>query len=117
MTSRLIKPGEVVAFEKERWFSVEAWITTMRNLLANGARPVAVANHEIDGYLRVWAIIANSADGNLSVTNTVFFVRDVLSYPSISAEFPRMEYFECELFESTAIEPQNHPWFRPVRSS
>ena len=28
-----------------------------------------------------------------------------------------MEYFECELFESTGIEPQNHPWLRPVRSS
>jgi Ni,Fe-hydrogenase III large subunit len=117
MTSRFIKPGEVVAFEKERWFGVQEWITTMRELLANGARPVALANHEIDGYLRVWAAMADSADGNLSITNTVFFVKDVLSYPSISAEFPRMEYFECELFESTGIEPQNHPWLRPVRSS
>jgi Ni,Fe-hydrogenase III large subunit len=117
MTSRFIKPGEVVAFEKERWFSIGEWITTMRDLLANGARPVALANHEIDGDLRVWAVMANSADGNLSITNTVFFLKDVLSYPSISAEFPRMEYFECELFESTGIEPQNHPWLRPVRSS
>jgi len=117
MTPRLVKPGEVVAFEKERWFSVQEWITTMRELLANGARPVALANHEIDGYLRVWAVMADSAGGNLSITNTVFFLKDPLRYPSISAEFPRMEYFECELFENTGIEPENHPWLRPVRSS
>lgn len=117
MTSRRIKPGEVVVFEKERWFSVQEWIATMRELLATGARPVALADHEIDGYLRVWAVMADSTGGNLSITNTVFFAKDLLSYPSISTEFPRMEYFECELFENTGIKPENHPWLRPVRSS
>lgn len=117
MTSRLMKLGEVVAFEKERWFSVQEWTTAMRELLANGARPVALANHEIDGYLRVWAVMADFAGASLSITNTVFFVKDMPSYPSISAEFPRMEYFECELFENSGIEPENHPWLRPVRSS
>ncbi len=117
MTPRLIKPGEVVAFEKERWLSTEEWTATMRKLLTNGARPIALANHEIDSYLRVWAIMADSAGENLSLSNTVFFLKDVLSYSSISAEFPVMEYFECELFESTGIEPRNHPWLRPVRAS
>jgi len=26
-------------------------------------------------------------------------------------------YFECELYEQTGIEPEGHPWLRPVRSS
>ena len=116
MTWRRIKPGEVVFFEKERWLDVQEWTAAMRELLATGARPVALADHSMDSYRRVWAVMADSSGGNLSITNTVFFEKDLPSYPSISTEFPRMEYFECELFENTGIQPENHPWLRPVRS-
>jgi Ni,Fe-hydrogenase III large subunit len=27
-----------------------------------------------------------------------------------------MNYFECELYEQTGIEPERHPWLRPVRT-
>jgi Ni,Fe-hydrogenase III large subunit len=28
-----------------------------------------------------------------------------------------MNYFECELYEQTGIEPERHPWLRPVRTA
>ncbi len=28
-----------------------------------------------------------------------------------------MNYFECELYEQTGIEPERHPWLRPVRGA
>jgi Ni,Fe-hydrogenase III large subunit len=28
-----------------------------------------------------------------------------------------MNYFECELYEQTGIEPEGHPWLRPVRAA
>jgi Ni,Fe-hydrogenase III large subunit len=28
-----------------------------------------------------------------------------------------MNYFECELYEQTGIEPERHPWLRPVRAA
>jgi Ni,Fe-hydrogenase III large subunit len=116
MTWREIKPLEVIRFDKERWFSVDEWLAATRELLASGARPVVLFKQETNDYQRVWTILAGRSAGQLCITNTVFFLKDRLAYPSLSADFPCMNYFECELYEQTGIEPDGHPWLRPVRS-
>jgi Ni,Fe-hydrogenase III large subunit len=116
MTWREIKPLELIRFDEERWFSVDEWLAATRELLASGARPVALFRQETNDYQRVWTIFAGRPTGQLCITNTVFFLKDRLAYPSLSADFPCMNYFECELYERTGIKPDGHPWLRPVRS-
>jgi Ni,Fe-hydrogenase III large subunit len=116
MTWREIKPLDLIRFDKERRFSIDEWVAATRELLASGARPVALFSQETNDYQRVWTILAGRSAGQLCITNTVFFVKDRLAYPSLSADFPCMNYFECELYEQTGIEPDGHPWLRPVRS-
>jgi len=117
MKWRTAQPLELIYFDAEPRFSVEEWIAATRELLANGARPVAMfCQEEQGGGQRVWTVLA-SATGGLCLTNTVFPPGEKRSYPTLSVDFPSMNYFECELYEETNIEPEGHPWLRPVRSA
>lgn len=115
MKWREIQPLELISFVQEPRFSVEDWITGVRELLANGARPVAMfCQEEQDGGRRVWTVLAPPV-GGLCLTNTVFPPGEKRSYPTFSFDFPPLNYFECELYEQAGIEPEGHPWRRPVR--
>jgi Ni,Fe-hydrogenase III large subunit len=37
------------------------------------------------------------------------------SYPSLTTELPQAQAFERELFEDHAVEPEGHPWLKPLR--
>jgi Ni,Fe-hydrogenase III large subunit len=117
MKWRTAQPLELIHFVEEPRFSVDDWIAAMRELLSNGARPVAMfCQDEQGGGQRVWTALASPA-GGLCLTNTVFPLNEKRSYPTLSVDFPSMNCFECELYEQTGIEPEGHPRLRPVRSA
>ena len=116
MTRRITRPLELIQFEKEPWSTLEEWLAATRELLGSGARPVMLFGQNKNGACRVWAIFAPQSASQLCVTNTVFQSGEPRAYPSFAADFPCMNYFECELYEQTGIEPEGHPWLRPVRS-
>jgi len=37
------------------------------------------------------------------------------SYPSLTRDFPAAQIFERELWEQTGLQPDGHPWLKPVR--
>lgn len=115
MTCRKVRPLEWIDFESEPRLSVEDWLNASRELLADGAHPVALFGHEKNGCLRVWSVFAGRSAGRLFVTNTWFSLEDRRIYPAFSRDFLSMEYFECELYEQTGLLPAGHPWLRPVR--
>ena len=117
MKWRTTKPLQLIHFDQEPRTSVEEWLAATRELLANGARPITMFAQKTDDQQRLWAVFADRAASNLCVTNTVFLDGERSAFPSLSADFPCMNYFECELYEQTGIEPEGHPWLRPVRSS
>jgi len=118
MKWRTAQPLELIHFDVEPRFSIEDWLAAMRELLANGARPVAMfCQHEPGGGQRVWTALASYPASGLCLTNTVFPPGEKPAYPTLSVDFPSMNYFECELYEQTGIEPEGHPWLRPVRSA
>jgi len=117
MKWRAIQPLELVHFLEEPRLSIEDWLAATRELLANGARPVAMfCQEEPGGSRRVWTVLVSPSDGHC-LTNTVFSPGEKFSYPAFSADFPSMSHFECELYEQSGIEPASHPGLRPVRSA
>ena len=117
MKWRTIQPLELVHFADEPRLNVEDWIAATRELLTNGARPVAMfCQAEPGDNRRVWTALASPSDG-LCLANTTFPPGERRSYPAFSVDFPSMAYFECELYERTGIEPEGHPRLRPVRSA
>jgi Ni,Fe-hydrogenase III large subunit len=116
MSGRSMKALEIVDFEKESPLSISEWLTTTRQLLAGGARPVSVFSQRTKEYDRVWIALAPVSADRLYLTNTVFGARDRRIYDALSYDIAGMNYFECELYEQTGIEPERHPWLRPVRT-
>lgn len=91
-----------------------AWRSAAHALLAAGARPVIWVHQPASEGCRVRAIFAGEAPAGIHVVDG-FFPASQRAYPSLAAEFPAVEYFECEMYEASGIEPQGHPWLRPVR--
>ena len=64
-----------------------------------------------EGETRLLAAIANDAQGDIAVCSTA--VKD--AYPALTPDCPAAHHFEREIREQYGIEPQGHPWLKPVR--
>jgi Ni,Fe-hydrogenase III large subunit len=117
VNSRTIKPLELINFDTEPPHSLRDWLTGTRELLLGGARPVAVFSQPSGTDIRVWMAFASAQSAQLCLTNTLFLPTQRKAYAAFSYDAPCMNYFECELYEQTGIEPERHPWLRPVRTA
>lgn len=61
---------------------------------------------------KLFAILANSNEGDLKVISTS--VKN--SYPTLTPLCKQVHLFEREIFEQHQIMPEGHPWLKPVRS-
>ena len=117
MSWRQMKVLDLIHVEKERSLTKRDWLAATRELLAGGARPVSVFSQRTNDDDRVWMAFAPASAGQLCLTNTVFSAKGRRAYGALSYNTPCMNYFECELYEQTGIEPERHPWLRPVRAA
>jgi len=63
------------------------------------------------GAVRLLAVFARDEHGELGATSARVDDR----YPALTPDCPEVHYFEREIAEQCAIEPQGHPDLRPVR--
>ncbi len=117
MSWHQMKALDLVHFERERPLSVRDWLAATRELLNGGARPVSLFSQQTNGDNRVWVAVAPASGAQLCLTNTVFAAKERRAYAALSYDISSMNYFECELYEQTGIEPERHPWLRPVRTA
>ncbi len=61
--------------------------------------------------LSLFAVLAETNRGNISVISAPV----LKSYPSLTLECPQVHLFEREMAEEWGIEPEGHPWLKPVR--
>ncbi len=80
--------------------------------ITDGGRIAALFARPLGGEsFRLFAVVAHSAAGTLSVCTT-----DVgKSYPALTPDCPQAHWFEREIAEQWGIEPQGHPWLKPIR--
>ncbi len=71
------------------------------------------AHHLSENRLRLFACIANDAQGNIQLLSSEIDKNDNLQ--AISAKVHALERFERELAENEGIQYQHHPWLKPVR--
>ncbi|HWC64763.1 MAG TPA: NADH-quinone oxidoreductase subunit C, partial [Thermoanaerobaculia bacterium] len=77
---------------------------------SRGARLVALFSP--DG-LEIVAAIAEDARGAVGLVRTRVSAGG--SYPALSSDLPQAQGFERELFEEHGIQPEGHPWLKPLR--
>ena len=116
MSRRAMKVLEAVDYEREPPVNIGEWLSSTRQFLTEGARPVCVFGQRVNDDNRVWIALAPPAAGELWLTNTMFAAKERQSYSAFSYDIACINYFECELYEETGIEPDRHGWLRPVRT-
>lgn len=66
--------------------------------------------HDRQG-IRVLAAVADDSRGDIRLCSA--FVAD--AYPALTPDCPPAHHFEREIHEQYGIEPEGHPWLKPVR--
>jgi len=61
--------------------------------------------------VRLSAVLANDADGQLALCSTEV----ANNYPALTPELPQAHWFEREIAEQWGVKPEGHPWLKPVR--
>jgi len=62
--------------------------------------------------VRLFAVLANDADGQLSLCSTEV----AGNYPSLAPDCAQANWFEREIAEQWGVVPEGHPWLKPIRS-
>lgn len=64
-----------------------------------------------NGETRLLAAIADDAQGEIALCSTVVGG----AYPALTPDCPAAHHFEREIHEQWGVDPQGHPWLKPVR--
>ena len=93
-----------VAFEEFRDAIVSA--------VQAGARLAALFGQPVtNGNVRLFAVLANDAEGQLTLCSTE--VAD--HYAALTPDCSQAHWFEREIAEQWGIKPEGHPWLKPIR--
>lgn len=77
----------------------------------DGCRIIALLGQPMMEGLRLYAVLADDRRGLIApITSDV-----QNSYPALTPECPQVHWFEREIFENWRVEPENHPWLKPIR--
>lgn len=91
---------------------IEPFRTEVLTAVGYGARLIALFGRTMqDHAVKVYALLAHDETGECHLLATL--VRD--RYPALTPECPQAHWFERELAEQFAVEPEGHPWLKPIR--
>lgn len=104
--------GEAVALAEIPGLSTAEFREQVLQACENNGRIAALFGQPIDSKtVRLYAVLANDAEGQLSLCSTV--VSD--GYPALTTDLPQAHWFEREIAEQWGIRPEGHPWLKPIR--
>ncbi|MBI1816652.1 MAG: NADH-quinone oxidoreductase subunit C [Deltaproteobacteria bacterium] len=79
--------------------------------VADGGRIAALFGRPVGERVGLVAVLAHHGSGTLSLCSAE--VGD--PYPSLTPDCPQAHWFERELAEQWNVQPQGHPWLKPIR--
>lgn len=95
-------------------FSVEELRHQTISKIQNGERLVQFFGDKTSEGVVLYVILADDNASRLYVASSKF--RGEKAYQSFTPEAPSAHMFEREFYEQFGIEPEGHPWLKPVRS-
>ena len=92
--------------------SFAAFRQTVIDLIKHGSRITALFGQpQPNKQVRLYAVLTHPEGSALSIAST-----DVdRSYPALTPDIPQAHRFERELAEEWGMQPEGHPWLKPVR--
>lgn len=112
MTFLRVTNGTAVACAKIPLVSMELFVAEVTGAVAAGGRLAALLGQpRPGGGADLYAVLAMDAESALWVGRT-----EVGStYPSLTQVCPQAHWFERDIAESCGVQPEGHPWLKPIR--
>jgi len=108
----LLSNGASVPWVEIPEWSGQAFVAMTAAELERGGRLAAWFGVPENSATRLVAVIAFDADNTLAVGRSAPLTK---SYPSLTLRHPQAHLFEREVWEQHGLEPEGHPWLKPVR--
>jgi Ni,Fe-hydrogenase III large subunit len=110
--SCLVRNGDPVALEDIPRLQAADFRERVLQACEAGARIAALFGQAADdGKVRLYAVLADDANGQLAWWSTVVADR----YPALTPACAQAHWFEREIAEQWGVRPEGHPWLKPVR--
>lgn len=78
----------------------------------SGARLVSLFAQPLDhSHAWLWGLLAHPSSGELSAAST--HVEN--TYAALTPDCPQAHWFEREIAEQCGVQPEGHPWLKPIR--
>jgi Ni,Fe-hydrogenase III large subunit len=111
-SSPLLRNGNAVALAAIPRVAPDEFRECVLHGCAHGGRIAALFGQPTpDGNVRLWAVLAREAEGQLTAWTTETADR----YPALTPACLQAHWFEREVAEQWGIEPVGHPWLKPIR--
>jgi len=110
--SLLLKNAQAVALSDVPVEAHDRFADTIKKALNTGGRLSSLfAFPEKKGQYRLLAAISRDCQKNIEVVSAYCEKK----YCSLTPEIPQAHWFEREIHEIHGIEPEGHPWLKPIR--
>jgi Ni,Fe-hydrogenase III large subunit len=110
--TNLLRNGDAVALAEIPNLDGADFREQVLQACENGARIAALFGQPSGtGGVRLFAVLANDADGQLTLCSTEVGDR----YPALTPACPQAHWFEREIAEQCGVHPEGHPWLKPIR--
>lgn len=110
---KTIKNGGTIFISDIPLFSEDDFFQTILDATDHGWRVASLFGTPQGDDVTLWCVLGYKVDGVIAVIRTS--VRD--RFPSLAVLCPQVQLFEREIREECGIEPEGHPWLKPVRFS
>jgi Ni,Fe-hydrogenase III large subunit len=103
--------GVAVPLSDVACLPLEDFRPALLNEVRRGGRVVALFGQPAASGLRLWAVVAHRAEGQLAALSGPLPDR----YPALTPDCPQVHWFEREIAEQWGVRPEGHPWLEPIR--
>ena len=107
-----LQPGQTVALDTVPELPVEKFRNALISAVARGCSLCALfATPAPNDGLQLVAVLAAAKAGHILIARAPVGA----AYPCLTLECPAANWFEREIAEQWGVQPQGHPWLKPIR--
>jgi Ni,Fe-hydrogenase III large subunit len=107
-----IRNGDTVALAEIPGLTVAEFREQILQACENNGRIMALFGQPVSGDgVRLFAVLANDAEGQLTLCSTEAGDR----YPALTPDCAQAHWFEREVAEQWGVVPEGHRWLKPIR--
>lgn len=113
MTKKLLlKNSQAVALSDVPVEAHDIFVENIKTSVNKGSRLSSLfAMPEKDDQFKLLAVVCHDSQSSIEILSTVCQKK----YRSLTPEIPQAHWFEREIHEVHGVEPEGHPWLKPIR--